>query len=255
MNKNLPQDEVIKQKTKKEPRVEIKYSIFDKIIFIFKTIIFIIVCVIAFYFYTQFKNIKDKVETIYKLQCIVKNLKANYPIAELTITDITNDYISIKINYYKQDGNIFFEGQQDFSVKGKTFYLDCTVYNFAFSLIETGSVKNFAIPFRIYSDLIPPDNGIYLKNADAYGVPFVLYDTANVEDQATRDLQRERLINLMDVINNVAQRKKLGILRSVYKNALGNASQLKKGTVFILKIEQTGGITLKQKNFFERAFF
>jgi len=240
-----------KQIKEKQPQVRIKYSLFDKVFFVLKMFVFAAICAGLFYFYNNAKKFANKIELIYELQCIIKNLKANYPVADLTITDISEDYISVTINFYNRDGSKVVGKEQSFSIRGNTIYLDCTVYNFAFSLIETGEVKNFAIPFRIYSDVVPPDNGIILQNCNMAGVPFVLYDAANAEDQAARDLQKKRLTKLMQIVNNPFKAEQLGILRSMQKNAVGNASLLKKGNIFILKTEQTGGLSLKKKGFFD----
>lgn len=247
---NIDADNDKKQIKENQQYIRIKYSFFDKVFYVIKFFIFAAICTGVFYFYNNAKKFVNKIETIYELQCIIKNLKANYPIADLTVVDVTENYVSVKINFYNQDGNRVFDNEQSFSVKGNTIYLDCVVYNFAFSLIETGEVKNFAIPFRIYSDVVPPDNGIILQNCDTAGVPFVLYDAANAEDQTARDLQKKRLTKLMQIIDNPVAAEQLGILRSMQKNAVGNVAQLKKGNVFILKTEQTGGISLKKKGFF-----
>ncbi len=227
-----------------------KTPLFFKISLAIKTIIFLALCVLGFLLYKQGAELKQKVETIYELRNIVKNLRANYPVAQIKITKNSEKGVEFIVSYYKQNGEIFSEKEKTFFISGKSIYIDCYTYNFAFSLIETGEVKNFAVPFRIYSDSIAPKNGLALQNTDKKGIPFVLYDESYFTDRFSRDLQEKRLAKFMNVINDPKKAEKLGILRSLQKNAIGNTIDLKVGDIYIISVEQSGGLSMKKASWF-----
>ncbi len=249
INKKMNEEDKMQENKKSNIKTKkVKTPLFFKISFAIKFIIFLAICGLAFYFYQEGKKLKDKVETIYELRCIVKNLKAQYPVAKIEVTENTETEVKFTISYYKQNGELFSDPDkiQRCSISGNTIYLDCYTYNFAFSLIETGEVKNFAIPFRIYSDKTAPKDGLALRNTDKKGIPLVLYDESYFTDRLARDLQKKRLSKFMNVINNPKKAEELGILRSLQKNAIGNTVDLNEGDIYIISVEQSGGISMKK---------
>ncbi|PIE98710.1 MAG: hypothetical protein CR988_02090 [Treponema sp.] len=196
--------------------------------------------------FLQFKTMYNKMQTITELQSIIKNLKANYPIADMKLVSKEDGINTVQIAFYNGSGEIAGETQK-VSIEGEHIYIDCTVYNFTYSLIETGEVRNIAVPIRIYSELISPDDAISLHATDSNGIPYSLYCVDRAGNQEFHDLQLKRLKKLLEIIDNPEKVKELGIIRSIQQAAVANASELRLNRPYHVMVENTGGLTLKRK--------
>lgn len=125
--------------------------------------------------------------------------------------------------------------------------MDCNVYNFSYSLIETGEVQNIAIPYRIYSDIVAPEDGIILNAENENGIPFTLLQSSELGSADFYELQNKRLKKMMDIITNPETSKELGIIRTNQKAAVANYDIMQINKTYTITVENTGGLTFSTK--------
>ena len=129
--------------------------------------------ILLVYFIFQLKVFSDKFQTVMELQGVINNLKASAPVVKLQLIDAetesqvpfgktikTAGLKTFKIAYFNASGEVEEYETEPVSIPGENIYVDCDVYNFTYSLIEKGEAQNIAVPYRIYSDIVPPEQGI-----------------------------------------------------------------------------------------------
>ena len=128
-------------------------------------------------------------------------------------------------------------------LKGREFFIDSLVCNFQYSQIENGEKTNLTIPYKIFSDQIPPEKGINLLGTDSEGIPFVY--KRNPEDLygITESEFSETLKTLAEILESDKAAKEKGIIRSIYGNAIHKRPETP-GEEFILWTLQSGGLNL-----------
>lgn len=232
---------------------------------LFKTLHFlasVAAVLLVFYLIFQLKLFTDKFKTVMELKQVIGNLKNASPVIQLQLTDAemqeANGIFSksavapsgsktFKVSYFNAGGELEDDEAAPLVISGKNIYVDCDVYNFTYSLIETGEAKNFAVPYRIYSDTVAPENGILLHAKNKQGIPFSLLQTADLGDQQFYELENKRLSKLMDIVNDPARAESLGIIRTRQKAAVANYADMRLGRIYVVKVENTGGLTLTVK--------
>lgn len=215
--------------------------------------------ILLVYFIMQARVFTSKIQTIKEMQTVIGNLKASTPVLQLQLVDAATETENIfsktiktggvktfKLAYFNASGEIEEFETSAISLAGKNFYVDCEVYNFTYSLIEKGEVQNIAIPFRIYSDIVPPEEGIILNAKNSKGIPYSLIQTTELGSDFY-EVENTRLKKFMEIINDPEKTKELGIIRSLQKAAVANYASMKIGETNIVTVENTGGLTLRKK--------
>lgn len=214
------------------------------------------------YLLLQLGSFASKLKTVFALQNIIGNLKASVPIVSIQLVDaemqktgspFTGEKIkadgskTFKVSYFNANGELEADEPASITIEGKNIYVDCIVYNFTYSLIETGEAQNIAIPYRIYSDTVAPESGILLHATNKQDIPFTLLQSTELGSEEFYTLQNERLKKLMEVINNPEKAKALGIIRTRQKAAVANYNTMHIGSTYTVTVENTGGVTLRSK--------
>ncbi len=183
-------------------------------------------------------------QRIRELQSLLKQLDQRYKVAEIEVTDynmMTNESELI-IKFYDYANQGFSNINQSFTVKGSDIYFDAIVLNFEFSEIATGKTKNLVLPYRVFSERVPQEQGIALNLADENGVPLIFKRNEIDIYGMEQTKYTERVKEIMSYITDKDKARKAGI-RSVYGNAVHKI--VHKGDVLTIWVEQTGGMVIK----------
>ena len=190
-----------------------------------------------------------KVTRLQELQTVYKNISQDYVLADVTVTDIISNpkgpVLAVKMEYYPYGDRKNSIATESFKIEGTSLYIDCMQYNFKYSLIETGANKNLAVPYRVFSNTIPASNGINLTPYAKDGIPYIFERTESNVWGIEPQVYRERIAELMHIMNDPLKSKKEGILRSSTGSALHFVAQ--KNKTYRIYVSQTGGLTLAQK--------
>lgn len=201
-----------------------------------------------------FSTIDEFVENqkrIKELKAVVKNLDKSYIVAKLEITnvDVVNNTTSLNVHYYDYALDDYLKDYQSVTIKGKDIYFLNYVMNFEYSEIESGEKINLVVPYKIFSEVVPKDEGVVLQNVDSTGVPYVFYRD-NDEIYGMDSLSYyNRLKELAEYMTNPEKARKDGV-RSFYAAAPHYVNNIKKGMKIIVWVEQTGGLVLKEERMF-----
>jgi hypothetical protein len=203
---------------------------------------------------TAFTGIDDFIENqkrIKELKAVVKNLDKSYIVAKLEISDVdfVNNMTSLNIHYYDYALDDYLPEFQSIKIKGKDIYFLNYVMNFEYSEIESGEKINLVVPYKIFSEVVPKDNGVTLQNVDSAGIPFVFYRD-NDEIYGVDSLgYYNRIKELAEYMKNPEKARLEGV-RSFYAAAPHYINNIKKGMKIIVWVEQTGGLVLKEERLF-----
>jgi hypothetical protein len=201
-----------------------------------------------------FSTIDEFVENqkrIKELKAVIKNLDKSYIVAKLEITnvDVVNNTTSLNVHYYDYALDDYLKDYQSVTIKGKDIYFLNYVMNFEYSEIESGEKINLVVPYKIFSEVVPKDEGVVLQNVDSTGVPYVFYRD-NDEIYGMDSLSYyNRLKELAEYMTNPEKARKDGV-RSFYAAAPHYVNNIKKGMKIIVWVEQTGGLVLKEERLF-----
>lgn len=189
----------------------------------------------------QIKDFVDNTKKIQELNTALKHLDRQYQTAKIRVENITGENLYLKISFYDFYGKEV--KTQLVKLKGREFFIDSLVCNFQYSQIENGEKINLTIPYKIFSDQIPPEKGINLLGTDSEGIPFVY--KRNPEDLygITESEFSETLKTLAEILESDKAAKEKGIIRSIYGNAIHKRPETP-GEEFILWTLQSGGLNL-----------
>ncbi len=183
-------------------------------------------------------------EKIKELKSIVKQLDKRYKVAEIKVINysyITNEsQLEIRFFDYAKQG--FVNDNQEVTIKGNDIYFDAVVLNFDYSEIAEGNKINLALPYRIFSEEVPQEEGIRLSLTDENGVPLVYKRTEDEVYGMAHEKYDERVKEIMQYITDKDKAREAGI-RSIYGNAVHK--KVKKGETIAVWVEQTGGLVIK----------
>jgi hypothetical protein len=201
-----------------------------------------------------FSTIDDFVENqkrIKELKTVVKNLDKSYIVAKIEITDVNyaENTTSLNIHYYDYQLDDYLPNYQSVDIAGRDIYFLNYVMNFEYSEIETGKKINLVLPYKIFSEEVPKDEGILLQTTDSVGVPYIFHrDTDEIYGIDSLSYY-SRLEELAELMTNQDKAREEGV-RSFYAAAPHFINRIQKGQVIVVWVEQTGGLVLRQ----ERSF-
>jgi hypothetical protein len=183
-------------------------------------------------------------QKIKELTSILKQLDQRYKVAEIHVDDynIRNNETKISINFYDYAKQGFVNEKQSVLLKGNDIYFDAVVLNFDYSEITSGTNKNIVLPYRVFSELIPQEQGIPLAIKDENGLPLIFKRDSSEIYGMTGATYNQRLKEIMDYVTNPDKARLAGI-RSIYGNAVHK--RVNTGDVLTIWVEQTGGLVIK----------
>ncbi|MCX7655634.1 MAG: hypothetical protein N2Z76_03810 [Treponemataceae bacterium] len=193
----------------------------------------------------QIEGIVQAQRRIRELQTVLKHLEATVRVADLTIHTTVGDRIRFSIDFYNPANPMVPAEHRELELPGRELFIDAIVCNFEYSEIAAGRKVNLAIPYRVFSDEIPQAEGIPLGGMDAKGIPYMYYRSDEDIYGMTPALYRERLQELMELVRSDSRARPAGIIRSLYGSAIHR--RVSPGARYEIRIEQTGGLTLKEK--------
>jgi hypothetical protein len=183
-------------------------------------------------------------QKIKELTSILKQLDQRYKVAEIRVDEynIRNNETKISIDFYDYAKQGFVNEKQSVMLKGNDIYFDAVVLNFDYSEITSGTNKNIVLPYRVFSELIPQEQGIPLAIKDENGVPLIFKRDSSEVYGMTGETYNQRLKEIMDYVTNPDKARLAGI-RSIYGNAVHK--RVNTGDVLTIWVEQTGGLVIK----------
>ncbi|MEN8120774.1 MAG: hypothetical protein ABFS35_10525 [Bacteroidota bacterium] len=188
-------------------------------------------------------------EKIRELKSLLKQLDQKYKVAELEVKDydLITDKTTLSLKFYDYADQGFSNEVQDISIEGNDIYFDAVVLNFEYSEISSGQSKNIVLPYRLFSDKVPQENGISLNLKDENGIPLIF--KRKDKDIYGMDASKysERVQEIMSYITDEEKARLAGI-RSVYGNAVHK--KVRKGEKLTIWVEQTGGLVIKKAALF-----
>jgi len=197
---------------------------------------------------TRFEEYLGLQERIREYSIVLKNLEARTRVARVECLSKAGAKGRYLVEYYGggEDGKP--ASREEFELEGDEIYLDALVLNFDYAGIASGERVNVAVPYRAFSDLVPQSKGRVLAFSDAAGRPFYL--SRNEEDirGMPKDAYDARIDEISAMFKSDSEARKAGVVRSVYGNAVHRP--LRKGEAFIVWVEQSGGLTIKEEKDF-----
>jgi hypothetical protein len=180
---------------------------------------------------------------IAELTATVRNLDRRYKAVEARVDDLAEGRIKATLSFYDKPGAAAPARTQAVDLAGKELYIDAIVCNFDFSEIAAGRAVNLAIPYKVFSDQVPEAEGVALSATDDTGIPLIYRrEPAEIYGIAP-DAFVSRRGELMGLLRSDEAARGAGIVRSVQGSAAHKA--VKKGESFVVWVEQTGGLTVK----------
>jgi len=190
-------------------------------------------------------------QRIQDLKLVIKNLSQDYEVAKIKILnyDYRNNVTTFKISYYDYATGKYLPDPQTISIKGSKIYVLSLVINFDYSLIETGSKVNLAIPFKVFSDVVPSKDAIPLKVLDTAGIPLIYHRNAEQIYGLDSSAYAMRLREIARYISDKRAARRAGV-RSILGASPHNMLIPRKGMVYKILVEQTGGLVIKRAEAF-----
>jgi hypothetical protein len=180
---------------------------------------------------------------IRELSVVLKNLERRQKVMDLRVLSVKDGVSTIFIEYYDPADEAKPAASEELSLPGSDIYLDAIVFNFDYSEIAEGRRVNLALPYRVFSDRLPQAQGLPLRSRDADGLPYAYGRDESELYGIAPAAYRERLAQLMALLDDERGSREAGIVRSVYGSAVHRRARA--GERFSVWIEQSGGITVK----------
>ena len=183
-------------------------------------------------------------QKIKELTSILKQLDQRFKVAEIHVDDYSyaSNETSVTIDFYDYASQGFVNQEQKLKLKGNDIYFDAIVLNFDYSEINSGGKKNIVLPYRIFTELIPQEQGVQLAFKDEDGVPFIFRRDSTKVYGMTFERYNQRLKEIMDYLYD-SDKARLAGIRSMYGNAVHK--KVNAGDVLSIWVEQTGGLVIK----------
>jgi len=197
--------------------------------------------------FTTFNNYFTNQKEIKELSLVLKNLNQKYKVAKVEILEYSprSDTTTFKIEFFDYASNNYVPQSQIITLPGHDIYFLTHVMNFAYSEIENGENINIAIPYQVFSEKVAQNNGIRLNMSDNDGVPYIFHrDSADLYG-VQLNTYNQSMLQIAQYMNNPDLARQAGI-RSSYSAAPHYVKALRRGQTFVIWIEQTGGLVIKQ---------
>jgi hypothetical protein len=186
---------------------------------------------------------------IRELGRLIRNLERSAKVADVEIRSYKNGVTTLVLDFFDpsvEDGKAV--ERKELSVPGRDIYIDAMILNFDYSEIGEGRRVNLAIPYRVFSEALPQAEGIPLGANDVLGVPYIFNRADKDIYGIAPGVYRKRLIEFVELVRDEKAAREAGIMRSVYGSAVHRRTA--PGDRFEIRVEQTGGLTLREKRVF-----
>jgi hypothetical protein len=200
----------------------------------------------------SFYSIYENQQRIKELTVFAKNLGSNSKIAQIKVCDKevndNGEYGTYEIYIYDGiTGDVISE--KTYQLQGSDLRLDSMVINFDYSEIGAGKQRNLAFPYRIFSNEISPKNATILDSMFTLGNPDEFIENG-VEGMLglSRDTFRKRAKEFIEIVKDPIKSQELGI-RVAYGNTITIPANAQKGDEYVIYIEGTGGLSLREVSF------
>jgi hypothetical protein len=158
-----------------------------------------------------------------------------------------NSTTSLDIEYYGNSLSSPAIKKQSVQLKGFDIYFDAMVLNFDYAAIQDGNKHNLVLPYRMFSEAVPANEGIKLNYTDADSIPLIYKrEAGEIYGLAEADYQ-SRMADFAKLIFDKDYARTMGV-RSFHGNAVHK--KVTEGKTYEIWIEQTGGLVLKQQGLF-----
>ena len=197
--------------------------------------------------FSTIDNFITNQEKIKELKLVVKNLNQRYKVAKVEIIDYDwrTDSTFMKVSFFDYAKNGYLPKEQEIALPGHQIYFVTYVLNFEYTLIERGQEKNIALPYLVFSEKMKQEDGIKLNVKDSTGMPFIFTRQPDDLYGITTETYNETMSEILEYMNDEEKARQAGV-RSFYSTAPNFVKTLRKGQTFIIWIEQTGGLVIKQ---------
>ena len=183
-----------------------------------------------------------------ELTATVRNLERRYKAVEVMIDEAKDGRIKATLAFFGIKNPSVPARTQSIDMAGKELFIDAIVCNFDYSEISAGRAVNLAIPYRVFSDEVSEAEGVALSLLDEQGRPLMYRRSADELYGIDSSAYDARLAELMAVLRTDEAARGAGIVRSLYGNAVHRG--VKKGDSFVVWVEQSGGLSVKDQSSF-----
>jgi hypothetical protein len=185
---------------------------------------------------------------ISELSRVIRNLERSAKVADVEVLSYRNGVTSLALDFYDPSFGEEAVERRELSMAGRDIYVDAMILNFDYSEIGEGRRINLAIPYRLFSEALSQAEGIPLGANDILGVPYIFNRSDTDIYGLAPDIYRKRLMEFVELIRDEKAAREEGIVRSVYGSAVHRRTA--PGDKFEIRVEQTGGLTLREKRAF-----
>ena len=201
--------------------------------------------------FDSINNFVQNQRKISQLRTVIKNLSQDYEVAKIKILKVNpyTNQTTFTIAYYDYAKNKYLPYKQTITIKGHQIYVLSLIINFDYSQIETGKKINLAIPYKVFSEVIPSAKGIKLNVFDSLGVPIFYHRNSEQIYGIDSSDYAARLKEIAKLIHNPKYAREQGV-RSILAASPHNITYPRPGQVYKIFIEQTGGLILKRSEKF-----
>ncbi|MDR0645165.1 MAG: hypothetical protein LBG05_09755 [Treponema sp.] len=177
----------------------------------------------------------EREKRIRELSIAIKYLEQSEKVLAVKVDSVSNGRTMLRLNYTaknpEDDSIPSVEWKKEIVIQGVDIYFDCLVLNFTYSEITSGRQRNIAIPYRVFSNIVPAEQGVSLLDhmtdvAEEDGFGFI------------PSIYGERL---KQILSDEQFAKDMGV-----RSANGSAPHriVNTGDRFSIRIEQSGGVNI-----------
>ncbi len=196
-------------------------------------------------------NFVQNQQKIQDLKTVVKNLSQDYEVAKIKIKnyDYRKNETTFDVYFYDYAKKKYLPEKQTITIKGSKIYFLSLLINFEYSQIETGQNVNLALPLKVYSDVVPDRQAIELNVFDSTGIPYIYHRTEEQLYGIDSSRYAQLIKEIGTYIHDEKAARKAGV-RSIHGAAPYNIRYPRPGQVYVIKVQQTGGMTLEREEAF-----
>ena len=192
-------------------------------------IILAVILVVSGTVYFLFLGTKSQEQKIKDLENEISFLKEETIPVRYKIISQQNDEIEVSVKFYDLDGQ---------KITKQRYKMQGTVVSFDFYVVKMGD-KYIAFPYKIFTDKIEPENGIFLyENYENEGFPMIFYS------KNSSKLFSEGI----EALYNKIKEEDIEDIDNIFGNMVQNAPQTMQngieGTIYKIVVHTKGGIEL-----------
>lgn len=233
--------------------LKICFNLIAKVPVLLGIIIFFVAVIGISKSFDKVENFINAEKKVKQLNSLISQLDKRYKVADLEVTDMTfnretgETTTKLKIDFYDYTNTGKVAKTQNLTLKGYDIYVDAMVINFDYSTITSGKRINLTLPYRIFSNEVPMEEGIKLDYSNEEGIPLIFNRNETEIYAMPADSFNVRLKEILNFATDKEKAQKFGV-RSFNGNAVHK--RLRKGQKETIWIEQSGGIVMRSTGIF-----